>query len=167
MDDKEIIYNDGKYLIKFEGNWKVITQHKGGLEMECYFCQIYRSEMSFAEFEFVYGTYHEYTGNDPFYGNVWKAYHNGLCTHIMDEKFMMLCLSGKPARQQKQYLQRKQYLDMIYINNFRRGIGIVNHVFKKRLHYLIYNLWHYYWYDQRDKNGHSRACKYICRQLVT
>ncbi len=30
-----------------------------------------------------------------------------------------------------------------------------------RLNYLIHSLWKRYWYDQRDNQGYSRACRYI------
>ena len=52
------------------------------------------------------------------------------------------------------------------IKNYQRGIEKINNILLTRLHYLIYNLWHTYWYDERDDKGHSRACKYVAKQLI-
>ncbi len=44
------------------------------------------------------------------------------------------------------------------ISNFQIGISKLRYM---RLNYLIYNLWKMYWYDQKDAQGYSRACRYL------
>ena len=55
------------------------------------------------------------------------------------------------------------YSPQYHLQCFERGIHLLRQL---RLHYLLYSAWHYYWYDQRDENGHSRACKHVAKQLV-
>ena len=59
-----------------------------------------------------------------------------------------------------------QIRERSYIRNVQKGIDIINKLLLTRLQRLIYKAWHYYWYDQRDEKGHSRACKDIAKQLI-
>ncbi len=44
------------------------------------------------------------------------------------------------------------------ISEFQYGISKLRYM---RLNYLINSLWKSYWYDQRDVQGYSRACKHL------
>ncbi len=44
------------------------------------------------------------------------------------------------------------------ISNFYSGISKLRYM---RLNYLIHSRWKRYWYDQRDGQGYSRACRYL------
>ncbi len=46
----------------------------------------------------------------------------------------------------------------IIILNFKVGIEKLRYM---RLNYMVHTLWKRYWYEQRDTQGYSRACRYI------
>ncbi len=46
----------------------------------------------------------------------------------------------------------------IIISNWISGISKLQYM---RLNYLIHSLWKKYWYDQRDIQGYSRACRHL------
>ncbi len=44
------------------------------------------------------------------------------------------------------------------IDNWKSGISKLRYM---RLNYLIHSIWKRYWYDQRDTQGYSRACRHL------
>ncbi len=44
------------------------------------------------------------------------------------------------------------------IDNWISGISKLQYI---RLNYMVHTLWKRYWYDQRDTQGYSRACKHL------
>ncbi len=52
----------------------------------------------------------------------------------------------------------QENIDRINISKWMSGISKLRHM---RLNYLVNNIWERYWYEQRDTQGYSRACKHL------
>ncbi len=97
------------------------------------------------------------------YGVMWLYCNNNNIKNLnyLPPSVKMLVCSNNPCCAElisKGLRQIHRENNDIIISNWLSGMSNLRYL---RLNYLIHSIWKRYWYDQRDDQGYSRACRHL------